>query len=271
MIPQPVKRYREPVYPTRLAVVDDPGLLLRHVPGSWRRNAVVMGALSALLATQSCTTGDAGGGKPMPTAAVVAPVFEHGDGQGSTGCVVVAPPAFLSEEEALAVIRRELRKAGLRVTGQNVLLEGVVFYPRFAFDLEDKTEIYLDRRQPLTLAADLADASHGVAIEYVARDDYYPLGGLRSGGTASDYDFPEVANRVAASLREKGPGMHFGVFYDPCIAYGRIGGIDWGDDDDDDAVEEQYITERQARAAAKRLLRLQVRDFIDWLKGQGAI
>ncbi|MCZ7584672.1 MAG: hypothetical protein M5R36_15785 [Deltaproteobacteria bacterium] len=52
-------------------------------------------------------------GKDKAGSAIVAPVFEHGEGRGSIGCVMVNGPVFLSEEEALAVIKTALEKRGL--------------------------------------------------------------------------------------------------------------------------------------------------------------
>ena len=42
-----------------------------------------------------------------------APVFVHGDGVGASGCVMIAPPVYLSEEDALNIIFTELKKEGL--------------------------------------------------------------------------------------------------------------------------------------------------------------
>jgi hypothetical protein len=47
--------------------------------------------------------------------AVAAPIFEHGEGHGSVGCVVITPPVFLSEEEALKIIRESLAGYGLDI------------------------------------------------------------------------------------------------------------------------------------------------------------
>ena len=60
-------------------------------------------------------------GGPNPTqtnaVAIVAPIFQHGEGRGATGCIVMSPPVFLSEEEALLVVREELGKSEMGQTG----------------------------------------------------------------------------------------------------------------------------------------------------------
>ena len=44
-------------------------------------------------------------------AIAVAPIFEHGEGRLATGCIVITPPVFLSEEEGMQILREEFAKA----------------------------------------------------------------------------------------------------------------------------------------------------------------
>lgn len=44
---------------------------------------------------------------------LVAPIFEHGSGRGSFGCDSVAPPSFISEEEAFQVVEEEAKNYGI--------------------------------------------------------------------------------------------------------------------------------------------------------------
>jgi hypothetical protein len=60
-------------------------------------------------------------------------------------------------------------------------------------------------------------------------------------------------------VQAKGKGVCFGAFYDPAVRPDRRG------------YAEGAEAEKAARAKSKRLLRLQVKDFVDWLKGQGVI
>lgn len=115
---QPVSRYDTPSYPTQLDVLATPEILAAHPPRGWLSNRDLAAFAAALLAANfaGCDSDkDHTLRKRLAphAAAVVAPVFEHGDGRGATGCVVISPPAFLSEEEALAVIREELTAHGL--------------------------------------------------------------------------------------------------------------------------------------------------------------
>ena len=47
---------------------------------------------------------------------LVAPIFEHGKGRGATGCIVIAPPVFLSEEDARQAIEEELKRIKINFT-----------------------------------------------------------------------------------------------------------------------------------------------------------
>ena len=93
MEPRPVIESRNPNYPTRRDVLAGAAAFaLAALGGQWR----------VIAATEE--------GK-----IVVAPIFEHGTGRGADGCVVVSPPVFLSEEEAVQVIREELAKQGIKL------------------------------------------------------------------------------------------------------------------------------------------------------------
>ena len=89
---QRVKRYRKPAYPTRLEALSRPELLKRNLPPGWHALPEMAGTVALFLAVNS--TLQAADKKPAGAAAVVAPIFEHGEGRGATGCVVVAPPVF---------------------------------------------------------------------------------------------------------------------------------------------------------------------------------
>ena len=135
MKPEPMKHHPRPAYPTRIEAAQDAQLLERHVPparparGRRQRVGVFLAAGLCGCGKQQAAPGGQGGQAPVTAtdggtrplaqpqdaglsqraAAVVAPVFEHGKGRGIAGCIVVAPPVFLSEEEALQVISEERR------------------------------------------------------------------------------------------------------------------------------------------------------------------
>jgi hypothetical protein len=110
------------------------------------------------------------------------------------------------------------------------------------------------------LEVDLNDPERGIAVEYVARDDFDRLGGNESDWSMN---MKEVASSVGREVAKQGRGVYFGAFYDPVkyFSFGR-----WGGDD-----ERWASSPEDAEAEAAELLREQVKDFIDWLEGQGVI
>ena len=99
---KPVQRCEQPAYPTR--------------------REVLAGAASfALFRLTGCSFVFAESDEGKIT---VAPIFKHGEGRGATGCIVVSPPVFLSEEEALQIVKEELAKHGVQLAA-GPRLEGV--------------------------------------------------------------------------------------------------------------------------------------------------
>jgi hypothetical protein len=263
-----VKRRPRPGYPTRREVRLDPRLLAENLPSAWRGNARLVQAAAALLALQAAGCGverepggepersavvgeapDARSAAPV-TAARVAPVFLHGDGRGATGCVVMNPPLFLSEEEALQIIVEELGRHGVEFAERNVVVDPVSITRRRQIvvwkpDGISESRVIDEEGNPTTLAVDLADRKRRVAVEFICADDFGAMGGASGRGTVRDYDFPEALRRVRAEIQRQGrEPWHYGLFYDPLAA---------------------------GRANSQDLLRAQVRDFAEWLKREGVI
>jgi hypothetical protein len=83
----------------------------------------------------------------------------------------------------------------------------------------------------------------------------------RGYSSVSDYDFKETAAFVDGHVRDAAHGIYFAAFYDPTVGMRDIDNTDQGPARDEHA---QLIE-------AKRLLRAQVADFVEWLKAQGVI
>lgn len=298
MKPNPVRKYRTPAYPTRLEALDDPALLREHLPAAWLLKPELAGAIAILLATNAFVNA-ADKGAPTPAkssapakVAIVAPIFDHGKGRASVGGMA-ASTVFLSEEEALQVITDELTSAGLKVTDRNVVLKDVEI-PHRMMDYsggfgsgKGKVKEIANAAKPLSV--DIEDSGHRVAVEYVSAGDYFDLGGVMSASTVQDYNFKETARSVAKAVGEKGPDIYFGAFYDPAgtpdppkladpkttaksdaakAGDAMTSGTRTSQEDWEKRRKEAQI---QATIESKRLLREQVKDFVDWLKGQGAI
>jgi hypothetical protein len=291
---QRIKGYSNPSYPDMEASLRRPCLLLA-LPERWKRNATVCSVLAAtsamLLAACASQPGPAAAGTsprqtgiplaslqptasytPLPTPSptpspqtqkgIAVPLFEHGVGRGGFGCVSVAPPAFLSEDEAFEIIHDEASKAGLLIEQKGVSLDNIDLPITSLYPDETKQHGY----QKGTLALDGINAEKKIAYEYVSTDDIELwLGKSGMASSVSDYDFIDTAKDLSASVNQYDSGMVVAVFYDPGYKY---------DDSISRIVTEsgtEEIAEQKLKELVKVDLRAQVRDFIAWLKAQGII
>lgn len=210
---------------------------------------------------------------------VVAPIFEHGAGRGVAGCVVVSPPVFLSEEEALQVIREELGKHGITLKAGGTL-DKVRLAPKMTkYDkvetpdgkTEYKESVVEVARQAKPLELDGHDAEKKVAVEFISSEDYFKMGGPMSGSTVQEYEFKKVAAEVAeAAKKHGGEPIFLGVFYDPAARLPKVRPVA----DNGNAADWQAAWKEardQGKEESKKLLRAQAVDFVAWLKKQNAI
>ncbi len=259
---RPVRRQRRPGYPTRPEVRRDPELLRHHVPAAWKKSAQVTAALSIML-TAAC----ADNGAAQKPSAKVAPLFTHGSGRASSGGVVFIAHKFISEDEARKIITEELQKAGVSPTGQDVEFKEVtVKYGSEA--REGRTPLKIDGKSPLKM--DLVDPAKGVAVEFVSSQDSSSLGGTMREGTLSTDDIVGVAKALGDKIRTtpNAPAMCYGIFYDPCVVDNAPGAAATPDPNQGKETQE---AKNAADAEPQELLRAQVKDFIEWLKGQGVL
>ncbi len=254
---KPVQIYKTPAYPTRLEVLADPRLLKENLPAAWRMVPQMAGVVALMLAVNACTAPDL---KEHPRhAAIVAPIFQHGEGRGLVGCVIETPPVFLSEEEAMQVITEEMSRAGVEGWRRSVDFEGVNFSQ---YGIRSTIFGVKEGKLPGTakpLNVDLQNDEHAIAIEFVSTEDYFVLGGFQEWNSLQDWDFQHIAQDVASEVQKLGPEVYFGTFYEP--------GVDVEYGPDSAWMEEQAKGKEQA----KELLRQQVQDFIEWLQAQGVI
>lgn len=260
----PMTRYEQPGYPVRPEVDADPELL-RLLPKRWQGNAVVVAALTAVIALSSSSR-SMGDKKAPPTR--VAPLFQHGDGRGAFGCRVVNPPVFLSEDEAREVIVGEAKRAGIKFSNGGKVL------PKVAMTMSPTQWRTAAGRRPkpqtraLAVELDGVDSKRNISFEYVSKEDLVKWKGdprALSASTVYGYDVIDAADELRKAIRNAKPSGTYAVFYDP-VELRRIErgpGIDFG------------VAFSKAAAAADQLaredLRKQVQDFIKWLKTQGVI
>ena len=224
-------------------------------------------------ASGSAVTSPLGPSEPVdvagPTKMVVAPVFEHGDGRGAVGCVVVSPPVFLAEDEAFAVLREELGKHGIHLARGGPELRDVMIAKRQEHYEKGPSGQFQESLVDVPgtgkpLAMDGSGDKAKIAVKVVTQEHYFELGGAESGSSVQGYDLKGIAADLSERLRKQGKEqLYVGVFYDPVghIQVDRSAGTmpDW------------QAAQALMRDKSKDMLRQQVQDFVGWLRGRGAI
>jgi len=254
---RPVKNSKTPCYPTLTS--DETTLHLQSLPERWKRNSVVAAALTAMLLLAEQTPSD------TPEAAataiectdaphlpvydvkrtaekprhMVSPIFKHGKGRGVTGCIVIAPPSFISEDEARIIIREELARSGIIIDRQ---------------DVEASNGLLFDG---------VSDPAQ-IAFVYASRDDVRRMAWKHPGGSSvSLIDALKCAKILHRRFSHEKEYLT-AVFYDPMEA------LQIPKDNTDESYREAYsrlfnmeIDNSHERAITQ--LRWQVQDFIGWL------
>ena len=217
---KPVNNNRHPNYPTIELFIKHPELLLRNIPSSWLKNKFVMTSLAAFLLS-NCGTGTAQKGegveivntlgtnnsKPQKKkednsiVANVAPVFVHGEGRGATGCIVMSPPVFLSEDEAIKIILDKLRAEGYNLSRENC--------PTFKFEvLPIANECDKPKgKAKIELEMDAYNPSSKWAIQFITADDYDKFKNDDCWSSVSGYDRSEE-RRVGKECRSRWSPYH---------------------------------------------------------------
>lgn len=219
----------------------------------------------------------------VPVEAVVAPIFLHGEGRAVTGCIVISPPVFLSEEEAMQVIREELGKYGVdfsrREAEPPIVEVQVATTPKHEYHDADSIMAGGPIRHEIPqkiiggkMRPDLYDDRNRIAVEFVSEADVDDLNNRWSGSTLRNYEFKVIARKVQVGMRAA-KGAYFGVFYEPAVTRGfrDVDKALEGQPQEDDADARWERRNKILAQANKEALRQQVRDFADWLKQHGAI
>jgi hypothetical protein len=245
MEPKPVQSYPTPSYPTRRGFLSGSG--------------------AALLAAGCVGCSDAVAATP-----VVAPVFEHGDGRGATGCVVVSPPVFLSAEEALQVIKEGRAKEGIQLGAGLPLGEVTVEH---IDPWRQANEQWMGKeRQTITKPVQLAgvDREQRVGVEFISVRDCHRFSGPAM-STVSSYDTKDLAKKLGEEIRDQcEQDLRVGLFYDPLESWSFEDATKASDetDEQEDFRARFERLEETAKDKSKALLRRQAQAFVTWLKKQ---
>jgi len=229
----------------------------------------------------------------------VAPLFVHGAGTGSIGCEMIVPPVFMSEQEALAIIRSISEAAGLNLSAS-------LTPPAYrATDNRTDSEYAGEQDYALVLGGgkvglDLYDKNKNVAVAYISMREAGAKYVDSAGETIEDphgsayYNPRELARLTIEDFAKQRGDISIGVLYDPGVSWGseghqnvlnrfeenhrmlfdtyeRLQNGNWPDEFHEkyDEIRSEY--EIDARALIEQDLRNQVRDFLEWLQGQGII
>ena len=289
---KPVRKYAQPKYPTRLEIAAHPALLHRHQPPAWRKWPELTGAAGLFLLADTsrlpAADGPPNGGQTQAQTnalAVIAPIFQHGEGRGATGCIVMAPPVFLSEEEALQVIREEMAAKGVQLDTNQTTLTGITV-ERFVWsgpaaptgatkETKPAGRTFEIKQEPFK--ADAADPKKKVFIEFLGQSDAWQWDWERmKEGTniiissVQSYDLPKTAAYVTERVKRQVTGkLYFGAFYDPMAGTMDFSKLRAKKPSPGKLDFEAAMAD--AKIESRRLLRLQVQDFLKWLQAQGAI
>jgi hypothetical protein len=264
----PIKRYNTPGYPIQEILAAHPELL-RLIPKRWANSPLVLSALSMVcLILAACNrrpaeekTSAVKAANPTVqsrlSATRVAPIFHHGDGRGSFGCVATAAPVFLTEDEARQVIIEEAATAGIHFENNKQLM-AIVEAEDIAIDVRTRKP----KTHKLSLVLDGTDPQRNISFEFVSEKDIDAWEMGRSNwGTVGGIAIEPVAEGLQKGFSKTDTGQALGVFYDPVSYYSFNKQTDFPTSGNGREATDKSIQE----------LREQVRDFIAWLKTQGII
>jgi hypothetical protein len=272
-----LKIYKSPNYPTIEVVFTQPDILMKNMPKKWQTNKLIVTAMFSF-SLYGCVgqNNDPKHQKPQKEfviidkagtpdtiilntmdSAAVAPIFVHGSGVGASGCVMISPPVYLSEEEAMEIIIHELKKEGIKFDdtyqGDSISIKRKkIIYNWDATNKDGRTKEVIEKNK---LFPDAYNKDMNMILEYVSYVDYDKFCDQEPEiSSVSSYDIKGAAEKIREVLHKKGQ-LNAVVFYDP---------VGWADKDDRNSGWDQM--EKSGKKNATELLKQQVADFVDWLK-----
>ena len=273
---KPAKNAKQPSYPTIDMYAEHPELLYKSIPERWVNNKYVAASFmtfillgipkSKIIASHpaietvdriNSNSDENTKNEDIRDSFKVAPVFVHGKGAGSIGCVSISPPVFISEDEALTIILKALDKHGIKldtVQCPEIKFEAPSIANSCYSSSEDDSIRLPDVKVELRM--DGYSKASNLAVQYVSENDFFKF--VYEDGCWSS--LMEINTLKAAEIiREKlvaNGETNAVVFYDPIVrSEFRINdpNYDW------------KKAREKAKKEAEKLLLKQVEDFIKWL------
>jgi hypothetical protein len=274
---QPVLSAREPNYPRLQDFDNASAFLINNAPESWKRNKLVLTALISLsVSSQTCNKFPASHTRfeiiqmqengqlkefkkdPVIDSSFVAPLFNHGNGIGTFGCVVVMPPVFINEQEAKQIILNEFKKCGLIFDSTGRPGKKVVIRTEKKLWKESKGEYTTkDTTEFNELIFDGFNKELNLAFCFVSQKKYSDFTDYEPEySSVSEENYKNTAEKLRSEIK-KVNDVNAVVFYEP-VPYPdwkkRSELPDW----------DEWST--QGKNAAVDSLKAQVADFMNWLK-----
>lgn len=250
---KPVKTYKTPSYPDMEKAAANPDLL-KKLPERWRYNKAVIAAIIALssLSLAGCNT-------ELPDTVLIdketSISFDKSEDIAKTendtktedftntdvGLLAGVPqmPTFITEEEALSIIKNEALKYGVNLDDKPI--------EKSISNESNCVESDCPQVSDMVLAIDVLDKEKEIAVAYYEHGD----------------------NRLYYEKSpDEGIPYNLGFFNFP---YQDIIELEYKINQDSTVVNKQETIEKERKALIEEDLRAQVKDFIEWLRGQGVI
>ena len=303
----PLKKYRQPSYPTREEFLKDVSHIKNCVPDGWKNKKILTSALAVFLFGTSTNGSNKNLDKEAPVVfselkgnsetgaeeqimkkeepPAIAPLFIHGGGRGAYGCVVINPPSFLSEQEAREIIESELKKEGIIFDKKNYKIDELAFKRDYGFDrdfedFDDEEFLSSIRHDDVdTVVIDGYSTKYNLGYEFVsAWEDYHKFGGKYDGSSVTSFDVIKASENLREKMKQYGK-MNTVIFYDPIEGSERTESKNPSFDDlkrytlNDEMKCNIDIQQNEATMKQKsyELLKQQVADFIEWVKKEKLI
>ena len=193
----------------------------------------------------------------------IIPLFEYGGGTGSFGCVSVAAPYFMSEDEAFAIMKAAFAEANMELSknrkGQQTVLPLSIIAARGD-----------DAPETITSSMMLDGLANDMPVEFVSQADIVKWKYLLDTGLSIRSYYMKYAAQI---LTKNNPGVV--VFYDPVsYAHSESKRTEQKKGESREAFRARYQAlcdhvENETIIESEQQLRNQVRAFIEWLNAEG--
>ena len=255
---KPVIYSMKPKYPDKYSV-DIRHEVINNKPLRWMNKPLTLSALSASILFSSCLN-NLGTTESTVNNITNIPIFSHGEGTGSIGCVSILAPMFLTEEEAYTVISQELKIAGVTISKNDKPSSGVnVPLTKTYYNPGEEDDNFKTTLKDFTYDASANVESNNINIEFVSVEDYkeWQDPNQKIWSSVEALDIKDAAESLANENKM------VAAFYDP-FTYYKVSDFE---------VKEikTYDDSVEAHDASVEFLRAQVKDFIEWLKAEGVI